>query len=165
MKHEKQFIAFHDKHADAIFRFCYYRIYDRDKAKELTQESFMRMWRMLTDGQKITYPKAVVYRIARNLIIDYSRKKKEESLEETQESLGDAVFMDHEQQDPNDKIDIKLALTKLRAKNEELCEPIELKYLQGLRVKEIAEVLNVSPNVVSVRIHRGINYLKEIYGD
>ncbi|NUM25832.1 MAG: sigma-70 family RNA polymerase sigma factor [Candidatus Buchananbacteria bacterium] len=160
---EKQFVDFYDKHADAIFRFCYFRIYERELAKELSQESFCRLWGMVAEGQDITYPKAVLYRIARNLVIDYVRRKKEASLEEIQEVSGDSVFKDSKSEHIDDAIDVSAVLQKLREKNEELSEPLELKYLQGLQVKEIAKILNLSPNVVSVRIHRAIKILKGMY--
>ena len=165
IKTEKQFAAFYDKYADAIFRYCYYRVYQRELAKELSQESFCRLWSMVVDDKEITYPKAVIYRIARNLIIDHSRKKKEASLEEIQEVSGDAIFSDEKYQDYGDNLDIKAALKKLREKNESLSEVLEMKYLQGLKVKDIAHALEVSPNIASVRIHRAIKQLKELYGN
>src|SRR6266568_8175773 len=39
---EEMFLEIYEAHADAIFRHCYFRVSDRDRAKELTQESFMK---------------------------------------------------------------------------------------------------------------------------
>ena len=84
-KTEKSFLKLYDRTADAIFRHCFFRLFDRELAKEFTQEIFLRGWKELTDTTKeVKYPKALLYKIANNLIIDYKRKKHEESLETMQ---------------------------------------------------------------------------------
>ncbi len=40
-------------------------------------------------------------------------------------------------------------------------EVITLRYMNGLAVKEIGEILGLAPNTVSVRIHRAISELKK----
>ncbi len=162
LNHEKQFVQLFNQHSDAIFKFCFYRLEDREKAKELTQETFMRTWKLIINHTAIQYPKAILYRIARNLIIDYIRRKKELSLEKLQETAGDAIFRDDKNPSLDEIVDARLALAKLSSENQEACESIELKYLHGLKVKEIADILEVSPNVISVRIHRGLKYLKDL---
>lgn len=158
---EKQFVKLFDKHSDAIFRFCFYRLEDKEKAKELAQETFLKTWKVIQAGQEIRYPKAMLYTIARNLVIDYVRRKKEMSLEKIHEESGDQIFFtDEKSLKINDKIDAKLALDKLRDENPEACDIVELKYLHGLKMKEIAVILEISPNSASVKMHRGIKYLK-----
>jgi RNA polymerase sigma-70 factor (ECF subfamily) len=164
---EGKFIGWYDQHSDAIFRYCFYRVGEKEKAKELTQETFMRLWKMLGNGKKIEYPKAILYRVARNLVIDFIRRKKELSLDAIQEISGDSVFANSPQATPSgenleNRVDVKIALTKLRQNSEETCEMVELRYIHGLRVQEIAELLDLKPNAVSVRIHRGIHYLKKL---
>ena len=159
---EKQFIKLFDKHSDAIFRFCFYRLEDREKSKELSQETFLKTWKIIQAGQEVKYPKAMLYTIARNLVIDYVRRKKEVSLEKIQEESGDQVFFtDKKSLEINDKIDAKIALDKLRTENSEACDIVELKYLHGLKMKEIGLLLEISPNAASVKMHRGIKYLKD----
>ena len=68
-------------YADAIFRFHCLHVYDRDLAKDLTQETFIRYWQCLVRGESIEHARAFLYRIANNLMIDYCRKKKTISLD------------------------------------------------------------------------------------
>jgi len=47
---EMQFTVAYQKYSDEIFRFCYYRVFDRDKAKDIAQETFIKTWKQLADG-------------------------------------------------------------------------------------------------------------------
>src|SRR3989344_7992799 len=71
----------YESHAEAIYRHCYFRVFRKELAEELMQDTFMRAWEYMGNGNKIDNVRAFLYKIANNLIIDYSRKKKEESLE------------------------------------------------------------------------------------
>ena len=86
---ERQFIELFDRHSDAIFRYCIYRLEDKEKSRELTQETFLRAWKMVRDNKEVSYPKAMLYTVAKNLIIDYVRRKKEASLDNG--SIGGAT--------------------------------------------------------------------------
>ncbi len=82
---EDIFIKAYDDHSDAIFRHCYFRVFERERAKELTQEVFIKTWEYLRNGQEVKNLRAFLYRVANNLVIDESRKKKANSLEAMQE--------------------------------------------------------------------------------
>ena len=77
---EKAFLEAYDTLSDAIFRQCYFRCFDRELARELTQECFMRTWEKLAEGAEIKNIKAFLYRVAGNLVIDNARRKKSERL-------------------------------------------------------------------------------------
>ena len=50
---EFEFQEVHEKHADPIFRYCFFRVSNREVAKDLTQDVFVRTWQVLEKGQKI----------------------------------------------------------------------------------------------------------------
>ena len=56
---------------DRIYRYCYYKLRDRDLAEDLTQETFARFFDSgySEQGKMLRYH----YSIARNLCIDYYR--------------------------------------------------------------------------------------------
>jgi RNA polymerase sigma-70 factor (ECF subfamily) len=158
---EKQFFKAYEKYSDAIFRHCYFRVFNKDKAKDLTQEAFMRTWQYLVGGAEVEIIRAFLYRVANNLVIDYVRKKKEQSLDRMREDQG---F------DPADESKDRLirlleggeiirVLNKLPSKYREV---IQMKYLDDLDIKEIASALEETENNVSVRLHRGIQQLRDI---
>lgn len=159
---EKEFLGLYDKLADAIFRYCFFRLFDRELAKEFTQEIFLRGWKELNNAEKtVKYPKALLYKIASNLIIDHKRKKREESLETMQENGFDAA-----ENYTEDKMHIKIEYQKMLANidklPEEYREIITLRYVQDLSPKEIAEITGQNTNVISVSITRGKNQLKKL---
>ena len=159
---EKEFLGLYDKLADAIFRYCFFRLFDRELAKEFTQEIFLRGWKELNNAEKtVKYPKALLYKIASNLIIDHKRKKREESLETMQENGFDAA--DHSFKDNiHTKIEYQTMIENINKLPEEYREAITLRYVQDLSPKEIAEITGQSANIISVNITRGKNKLKKL---
>lgn len=154
------FMEAYDKHADAIFKHCYFRLFNRERAKEIMQDTFLRTWEQMSKGVEILNVKAFLYRIATNLIIDDTRKKKTNSLDQMQEqgfnpstSNIDAIFnhLDGER--------LKKLIEQMDPKYSHV---ILMRYVDDLSVKEIAETLGVTQNVVSVRIHRGLKEIKKI---
>ena len=151
----------YDRFADAIFRHCYFRVSDREKAKELMQETFLKAWQSICDGQEVKSIKSYLYRIANNLIIDHYRKKKDISLDILQDEGFDPGVDEREQLD--NFIAGKSAMTLLENLTEPYRQVVVMRYVDDYSVSEIAEVLEVSPNVVSVRLNRALKKLSSLY--
>lgn len=154
---EKIFTEIFQAHADAIFRHCAFKLLDRALAHDLTQETFLRMWQQIEKGRDIENMKAFLYRIADNLIIDHVRKKKSISLDDLQEQGFDPGQEDTSAQSRLEMGRAMLALGKLE---EPYRKVIELRYVEGLGVSEIAALTGDPPNTVSVRIHRALEQLR-----
>ncbi|MBI2644130.1 MAG: RNA polymerase sigma factor [Candidatus Wildermuthbacteria bacterium] len=157
-----EFIKAYDTYANAIFRHCYFRLFDRELANDLVQETFIHTWRYIIAGKEIKNIRAFLYRVANNLVIDYSRKKKTVSLDRLQEKGYDPSL------DVRDKIgwviDAKSIVQNLVQLEEKYRDVILMRYIDELSPKEIAEILQESENAISVRIHRGVQKLKEVIG-
>lgn len=155
------FLDAYEAHADAIYRHCFFRVYSRTRAEELVQETFMRAWKYLQDGKVIDNIRAFLYRVAGNLIIDESRKKKESSLDalmESEEMPFEPSNNDH--RDIAHKAIFREVLDKLRKIPENDRELVTLRFVDDLDPKEIGEITGMSANNVSVRIHRALESLK-----
>jgi RNA polymerase sigma-70 factor (ECF subfamily) len=63
---QKEFEKAYDLYADAIFRHCYLRVSDRELAKDLMQETFMKTWEYLASGKDIDDVRPFLYRTALN---------------------------------------------------------------------------------------------------
>ena len=83
---EQDFIQAYDAYADAIFRHCAYRCYDRETGKDIMQDTFMRAWDYIAKGNEVGHMRGFLYKIANNLIINHAKKKKTESLEKLAEN-------------------------------------------------------------------------------
>ena len=158
---EKEFLAAYEEYADALFRYCLMRIRDREIAKDITQETFSRAWLYLSKGKKIEYMRAFLYRVANNLIVDIARKKKSASLDAMMEDDGFEAA-DEMAKDPAEIPQSREAMKLLGRLDGMYQTVISMRFIEEMSLKEIAEELGVSENVVSVRIHRGIERLKRM---
>ncbi len=159
MVSEKAFLKAYRKHADAIFRHCFFRVFSRERAQELLQETFMRTWKYLVAGNEIQNLRAFLYRVANNLIVSESRKKKEESLDALAEQGfdlpdADAVLAIYTEIERNCLHEL------IQELDPQYRQVIVMRYIDGLPPREIAVVLGESANVVSVRINRGVQKLR-----
>lgn len=64
----------YEEHYDKIYRYCYYKLQQKEMAEDITQETFLRFFQ--SEYHYREEPLKVMYTIARNLCIDESRKKK-----------------------------------------------------------------------------------------
>ena len=159
-KKEKQFLEAYNKFSDAIFRHCYYRVFDREEAKDFTQETFFRTWKYLSEGKDLENIRPFLYKIANNIIIDNFRKKKNISLDQIIEK-GFSPKIDEREKTEN-YFSGKEILKIINSMDEKYRDVIVMKYIDGLSSKEIASILDETENNVYVRIHRGFEKVKEI---
>lgn len=158
---EQEFIKVYDQFADAIFRHCVFRVSDREKAKDITQGAFVRLWDYMLQGKEIDNMRALLYRIANNLIIDEYRKKKVVSLDQMRDEEGfDIGFEPMHDIESRDEYEHAQAL--LERLPDKYREALVMRHIDGLSVKEIAHLTHESENVISVRIHRAIEKLKDL---
>lgn len=159
--HQRQMESLYDNYVDDIFRYMMFRLRNKEKALDLTQEVFVRMWQSyLSKGKEIEFPKSLLYKIAHNILVNsYERDKHHDSLDDLSE---DGFEVEDKTQKTSFEVkDLKDALEKLPDKYSDL---IVLRYIEGFSIKEIAEMYDESENVMSVRLHRAIDQLKKIYG-
>jgi len=160
---ETVFLRAYEEHADAIFRYCYFRISDRELAKELMQEAFMRAWQYVVEGKAIDNTRALLYRIAHHLIIDHVRKKKSISLDLLLEE-GFQPGKEEEQQIQT-KIEFQRILSFIEKLPSKYRDILIMRYVDELSPKEIASIVHKSENVISVRINRGLKQLRTFLQD
>lgn len=158
---EEAFLQAYEQLNDPLFRHCYFRLYNRERAKELVQETFTRTWEYMGRGNQIENLRAFLYRVAHNLIIDDVRKRKAVSLEELAETGFDPPMEDRELAHLlSDAAEARRVVDRLRTAERDL---IVMRYIDGLGPKDIAQIMGVSENVISVRLHRAMTRLREFF--
>lgn len=156
---EKDFVRAYDELSDALFRHCFFRVSDREKAKDLVQETFVKTWEYIASGKKVNNLKTFLYRVASNLIIDHYRKHKDVSLDALREFGFDRA--DLQGLNIEDEAEFLMACRILNSLEEKYREIIIWRYMEGLSPKEIAEISGISENAASVRLNRAVEKLKE----
>lgn len=163
---QKDFETAFEAYSDELFRHASMRLKDRDRALELTQETFLKVWEY-AQKEEVRELRPFLYRTLRHLIIDEYRRKKSVSLEGLAEGSEHMEVEDFLPPDESntleaavERFDGKRALAALENLPDAYREAITLRYVEGLSPKEIGDIVGESENAVSVRIHRGLKKLK-----
>ena len=135
-------------------------INDREEANDLAQDVFIKIYKNLDKYYPEYKFSTWVIRIATNHVIDYRRKKKQETvpIEDVEFSLRteespESAYIRHEQKEELKKIVGDLPdMYKI---------PIMLYHEQGLSYQEISDIINEPLSKVKNRIFRGRRMLKE----
>jgi len=148
-------LSFYEK---AIYNYCLRILKNSQNAKDVTQDTFIKVYthHKLIDPEKNI--KTWIFTIATNTAYDFLRGKKrkaEISLEEDNETmLAFEAYYPQEGLVP----DVDLALEQI---NEEYKKALLLFYQQGFQYQEIAGILDIPINTVKTHISRGKEQLKE----
>jgi RNA polymerase sigma factor (sigma-70 family) len=160
----KEFDLVFKEYSDAIFGYFSNRLNDRELAKDLTQETFLKFWNYyLKDNKEVKYKKTLLFTIAHNILVNtYERNVKHESLDEMIED-GFEIRDDIETSKIIEKAEtniLKKILKKIPPDDKEI---LYLRYNEGLSIREISEIVEQNENNISVRIHRIIEKIKKDY--
>ena len=162
-KKKKAFSEIYNKYVNGIFRFVFLKVDSRQTAEDLTSETFLKGWRAFkiqNPISKIKNPRAFLYKIARNLVVDYYRQKTHFRIIsiENAKFIRDPKNLEEKMNLDLDMLRIKTSLSKLQDTHQEI---IILRYLDDLSFSEIAEILDKSENAVRVSLSRALDKLKQ----
>lgn len=164
---EDRFLQAFEEYSDALFRHASIRVSDRERSIDLVHDTFTKVWSYVRGGQEIESFRPFLYKVLNNLIIDEYRKKRESSLDALMEIEGvtEGSF-DELVEDNTDSLvanlDGQQALELLKNLPDEYREVVTLRFVDGLGPKEIANLIEETENVVSVRLHRALKSLRNI---
>ena len=146
---------------DSLIRYLRYHLDDVEEAEDLAQESFLRFFETRSRNEQIEQPKAWLFRVARNLLVDRGRKKKPVLLDHN----GWAKAESRLTVSPA-SIDAKVYLSQLPWGD---LSPMELECLrlrtEGLKLREVGEVLNLTISSVVSYLARAAKKLGAVEGD
>lgn len=162
---EERFLKAFEEYSDALFRHAAIRISDREKAIDAVHDTFTKVWSYVKTGHEIDSYRSFLYKVLNNLIIDEYRKQKEASLDAMLEVEGvDEGSFEGLSETTVEAlaatIDGRKAFELVKDLPDEYKEVIVFRFVDGLGPKEIAELIEESENVVSVRIHRALKLLR-----
>lgn len=144
-----------------IYRYCSFNCYDSLAAQDICQETFVKAWKSLksfkTDQENWSL-QAFLFKIARNLIIDRSREKKDVSIEDHEEieEMID-LYADFDRQSNVSRV--RQAISKLEEVERQI---VVLRFFEEMDSKEVAKILNINDGALRVRQSRIMQKLKDI---
>ncbi|KKS83002.1 MAG: ECF subfamily RNA polymerase sigma-24 subunit, RNA polymerase sigma-70 factor, ECF subfamily [Candidatus Wolfebacteria bacterium GW2011_GWC1_43_10] len=160
---EEAFTRVYQEYTAPIFHFFFLRLRDRTLAEDLAQIVFLKAWENIRQLQEVEKILAWLFKIARNTLIDYWRKKKEINVPDFSalESGADST----EPLRPED-LDLKMLIEEiwevLEGINEEQREVIVLRFFEGMSPKEIEEIMGKSSTAVRSLQYRALTKLKKV---
>lgn len=164
--HQERFLEAYDEHADRLFRHAYFRVSNRETALDLVQDAYTKTWDYVVKGGEVQDFKPFLYRTLNNLIIDEYRKRKTESLDARLEEEGAdegqfAALVVDGRHEVEIQFDHEAMLTELQALPATYKDIVVMRFVDEMMPQEIADMLSLNVNVISVRIHRGVALLKK----
>lgn len=142
---------------DSLMRYLRRRLDDLTAAEDLLQESFIRFFQARQRGEAIDQPRAWLFRVAHNLVIDYGRRKHPDLLDDE-----DWLKLEGRFEDSQRVLEARALLARLPW---EKLTRLELECLrlrsEGLRFREVAEALDLSISTVASYIARAVRKLQE----
>lgn len=147
------------RHLDTIFRYVFYRVGNQQEAEDLTETTFIKAWEAVAGYRIGELPfVAWLYRIARNAVIDSSRKRTVETVDiETQPLASPGNTLEEEVIQGSHLDQVMAAMARLP---EEQQEVVTLRFLSGLSHIETAEIMGKSPESVRVLQFRALKALR-----
>jgi RNA polymerase sigma-70 factor (ECF subfamily) len=135
---------------------------DEELVKDIAQEVFLRFEQ---NRHKISHPRSWTYKTARNLVIDYYRHRshaahpvvigeKVQLLPANKVNFNPALLAEK-------KESITIMLERLNNLSQRHREVLRLKFQEGLKYSEIAEIIEEPITTVSWLLHDSLNRLRK----
>lgn len=134
---------------------------NREDAKDLLQEVFLKLWKMKESLDQYENLEAFIIRMVKNQCIDNLRSRKTVPLyEQVEENLIDQEKANNEKEH-NDRIErIKQQLSLLPEKQRLI---MQLKDIEGYDYEEISDIMQMNINAIRVDLSRARKKIRELY--
>lgn len=149
-----------DRHKDAVVNYLTRLTGNRDRAEDLAQETFLRLFRSAGSYAEQGLLRGYLFRIATNLVRSEERREKRLRLlmpflgrqEHTEPAAPSGLL----RQELHREVSAAVAQLPLRYR-----VPLVLHEIEGWAYADIAQALGCREGTVKSRIHRGRQHLKE----
>ena len=164
-KIDREFEEAYNSYSDSLFKLFMARLSCNEEISyDLTQQTFLIYYEKLNKGYEIENKRAYLYRIADNIL----KKKYSELKKEKKRNTGsfDELLLIADDKNNEGSILDNLIYNEIAGKiksvlNEDELNLFKLRYINDLRITEIADCLGISANNCSVKLYRLRLKLKE----
>jgi RNA polymerase sigma-70 factor (ECF subfamily) len=139
-----------------LLNYAFKIISRRESSEEIVQEGFLKLWAQEYPRFENHYPKAWLYKICRNMAIDYLRREKRIDLENDLENILSRPCVSESLFDASVIIKEISKLSKIEQ------EVLVLRFSDELSYKEISDVVGITPSHVGVKIHEGLQAIRGV---
>jgi len=145
----------------SIYLFISQNCTSAEDAEDLTQEVFIRLWENC--HAPIVSIKAYLYSIARNLLIDQTRKNINKLVFDSLNEDTHVGFLAAPESNENESTENLLSILNHIAQSlpERRKKIYHLRWINGLSRKEIAEEMGITVTTVDIQLRKGLEYLRK----
>lgn len=148
-----------------LLSFLSSKVYDRDTAADLAQESFARVYAAQQAGTAIRDPRALLYRTARNLVIDHQRHGDVRAAVEQTSAADSVIDPDDHAGSQNFEPEVALSSTQgvtamvaaIEALPPRCREAFMLNRFEGLSYAEVATHMGISVKTVELHLKTALD--------
>lgn len=147
-----------------IYKYIFKISRDSFLAEDLKQEVLLKVMNNIQNfdvSEKGKFSSYVIA-ISKNCYIDYLRKQKKLINQDLSE---DSIIGEKIEDTVINNIYLEEVIKSLNSLPTNQRVPISMKYLEGLTIKEISEILDVETGTIKSRIHNGICKLRRYFND
>lgn len=154
------FGALYERYLERIYRYIRVRVAEETIAEDISENVFLRAYESIDRYQERGFPfSAYLYRIARNQIVDYYRKRKEEApIEAADQTIADTQNLEDGLILSDQVQEILAALETLP---EDYQEVIRLRVVLDMPTSDVAKWMNRSEGATRVLLHRALKAIRE----
>jgi RNA polymerase sigma-70 factor, ECF subfamily len=153
--HHADFEALYQRHAQEVWALVYARWLNADTALDITQETFLRLWKQWEQGETILNPRAWLLRVARNLAEDHAKSAFRRNGTHPPQLMNGVKSHDPL---PLERLEREETFAQLRSVLEQLSEAdreiLTLRYALDYDTNQIAAVLAINATAVHMRLSR-----------
>ncbi len=171
-KEESILQALFQRHVHKIYAFVYKIVQDADQAEDITQETFVKIWRRLDQFDVNQSFSNWAFAIARNQCLDWLRKKRTVPLSVFENKEGQNVLMNtlvdtamNQAEQYDRSILTEFVSGMMRTLTEKAQKILHLHYNDGLSLAEVAAKLGYPVNSVKSWHHRALKDLRVVVAE
>jgi RNA polymerase sigma-70 factor (ECF subfamily) len=156
------FEALYQRHSREVWALAYARWMNADIAMDIAQESFLRLWKQMEDGEEIVNPRAWLLRVARNLAEDHAKSAFRRNGTHPPQTMNGVQAHDPL---PLESLERQETFAQLREVLDQLPtadrEILTLRYALDYNANDIADMLAINATAVHMRLSRARQRLAE----
>lgn len=161
----ESFAKIYDFYHEKIYRYVYLKVPTQQDAEDITADTFLRVWQHVQEKRAVRALQAFLYQIARNLIVDFYRRRGGvvDSIDEYEAVVADRTDLSLEEKMML-KSDIAQVERAIRQLKDVYRDVIILHYLNDVSLKDVARLIEKSAGNTRVLLHRAVKTLRNALG-
>src|SRR4051812_31998164 len=155
------FAELYNGYVDKIYKYVYYKVGNTSDAEDLCEQVFLKAWEAVGRYKWCGHPfSSWLYKLAHNIVVDFYRTRRDPV------PLNDLLQTPEEPCDPESELHTAMEAAELvsaiRQLTSEQQQVVALKFIEGYKNAEIAQMMNKKEGAVRALQYRALRSLQTI---